>query len=341
VRAFVINGPRDATVAEVEPPVAGRGQVVVDVERVGVCGTDVELFDGTMNYLLERHERYPLRPGHEWCGTVDSIGPDVEERWLGARVTGDTMLGCGSCSRCARGDHHVCANRYEIGIRGGWPGALAEKLLVPASALQLLPAQLSVTAGALVEPAGCALRAVEAARIRPGDRVCIYGPGTLGLLALQIATTQGATVDVVGVDSSRLALATELGAASVLLAEGAAEGRDDHYAAVIDTSNSPDVAKLAMRQVEPSGRVVLIGLANTASTIDSRELVFRDITMVGILAASAGLKGAVAMLASGAIQTEPLVAATVKLDQVADVLAGWRPSDAGTGPKIHVDPRCG
>ena len=210
---------------------------------------------------------------------------------------------------------------------------------MPAAALHLLPDHLSATAGALVEPAGNALRAVDAAQIRPGDEVCVWGPGTLGLLALQFATTHGAAVDVVGLDAERLELATQLGARSVLLAADAANGPMDRYACVIDTSNSPDVANLAVHQVEPSGRVVLIGLADTPSTIDTRDVVFRDITMVGILAASAGLDGAIELLASGVIQTDPLVAATVRLDDVADVLAGRRPRGAGPGPKIHVDPR--
>ncbi|HXR41455.1 MAG TPA: alcohol dehydrogenase catalytic domain-containing protein [Acidothermaceae bacterium] len=337
MRAFVINGPQDADVVDVEAPTPDRGQVVVDVERVGVCGTDVDLFDGTMPYLLEGHERYPLRPGHEWSGTVSAIGPDVDERWRGTRVTGDTMLGCGNCARCLRGRHHVCENRYEIGIRGGWAGALAEQLLVPVTALHRLPDELGATAGALVEPAGCALRAVEAASISAGDRVCVWGPGTLGLLILQFAKARGAFVDVVGLDHDRLALAARLGAATTMLATEA--DQVCQYDAVIDASTSPRASAQAVRQVEPSGRIVLVGLASTPSSIDTRDLVFNDITMVGILAASAGLDGAIAMFASGAIETDPLVAATVKLEDVADVLAGRRPANAGPGPKIHVDPR--
>ncbi len=337
MRAFVITGPKQASIVDVEPPVAERGQVVVDVERVGVCGTDMELFAGTMPYLLEGHEKFPLRPGHEWAGTVSSVGQDVDERWLGAHVTGDTMLGCGECARCLRGRHHVCENRYEIGIRGGWPGALAEQLLVPATALHRLPDTMSWTTGALVEPAGCALRAVDAAQLTPEDRVCVWGPGTLGLLILQFALARGAHVDVVGVDESKLSLATKLGAQRVTLPSDVRD--DSHYTAVIDASTSSEASARAIDQVEPSGRVVLVGLASTPSTIDTRDLVFNDVTMVGILAASAGLDGAIAMFASGAIQTAPLVAATVGLDDVADVLAGRRPENAGPGPKIHVDPR--
>jgi threonine dehydrogenase-like Zn-dependent dehydrogenase len=297
----------------------------------------MELFAGSMPYLLEGHEKSPLRPGHEWAGTVSSIGPGVDESWLGARVTGDTMLGCGECARCLRGRHHVCKNRYEIGIRGGWPGALAEQLPVPVTALHRLPDTMSWTTGALVEPAGCALRAVDAANISAGDRVCVWGPGTLGLLILQFATARGALVDVVGIDDARLSLAKQLGAQRAVLHP---DLRDDaRYEAVIDASTSSEASARAIKQVEPSGRVVLVGLASTPSAIDTRDLVFNDVTIVGILAASAGLDGAIATFGTGAIQTDPLVAATVTLDDVADVLAGRRPENAGPGPKIHVDPR--
>lgn len=339
MRAFVISSPGHGMVMDVEPPAAGPGEVVVDVERVGLCGTDMELFSGHMSYVIEGFERYPLRPGHEWAGVVSAIGEGVDASWLNARVTGDTMLGCGACDRCLRGRHHVCENRYEIGIRGGWPGALAEHLRVPANALHRLPPVIDAGAGALIEPAGCALRAVEATGVAAGDRLCVWGPGTLGLLAMQFAAARGAIVDVVGIDAERLALAKELGAHHAMRADDIT-GRDSQcYQAVIDTSTSPTTAASAVRQVEPSGRVVLVGIADVASTIDTRELVFGDITVVGILAASAGLAGAIELFAAGAIQTEPLIAATVGLDAVAGVLAGRRPENAGPGPKIQVDPR--
>jgi len=97
MRAFVVTDPRTAAVLEVEPPVAGPDEVVVDVARVGVCGTDVELFTGKMAYLRQGHARYPLRLGHEWSGTVTAVGGSVDPSWLGRRVTGDTELGCGRC----------------------------------------------------------------------------------------------------------------------------------------------------------------------------------------------------------------------------------------------------
>ena len=177
MRALVITGPGSARVSEVEAPSAGPGQVVVDVRRAGICGTDVELFTGQLAVSAQGKTRFPVRPGHEWCGVVSAVGAGVAAGWLGVRVTGDTMLGCGHCARCRAGRGHVCADRYEVGIAGGWPGALAEQVAVPASKLHRLPSGVDDVAGALVEPGGNAWRAASAAGAAPGRAGVGLGAG--------------------------------------------------------------------------------------------------------------------------------------------------------------------
>jgi len=336
VKAFVVTGPRQGAVHEVEAPAPRVGEVVVDVHRVGVCGTDVEFWTGEMAYLHHGHAQYPLRLGHEWSGEVAAVGDAVSTEWLGRRVTGDTMLGCGHCHRCLNGRQHVCADRYEIGIRGGWPGALAEQLLVPANALYHLPDTVDDTAGAMIEPAGSALRTVLAAALEPGRRVLIWGLGPIGLLATQFALAAGAEVHVVGLSGDMRSFATSLGA------HGAwAPGELPAFAwdAIIDATNDADVPREALELVEPGGRVVYIGLSGEPSTIDTRGLVLKDVTAVGVLSGSPVIADVIEQFASGRVDPSVLVGATVELDRVADVLAGWRPEAAGIGPKIHIDPR--
>jgi threonine dehydrogenase-like Zn-dependent dehydrogenase len=336
MRAFVITGPRESHVAEVAAPVAAPGHAVIDVQRAGVCGTDVELFTGEMAYFRQGHTQFPVRPGHEWCGTVAAVGDGVDPAWVGVPVTGDTMLGCGQCRRCRGGQHHVCEQRLEVGIRGGWPGALAEQIAMPVTALRVLPPGLDAAAGAMVEPAGGALRAVRAAGLAPGDRLLVLGPGTMGLLAAMFALALGAEVHVLGETPESLRLATELGAAGAWRAGQLPPLPLD---AVIDCSTSAELPALALDLVEPGKRVVYIGLAGRPSLADSRVMVLKDLTVTGILGASAGLAGAIEHIADGSVDPRPLVAATVGLGEVSAVLAGGRPAGAGPGPKIHVDPR--
>jgi 2-desacetyl-2-hydroxyethyl bacteriochlorophyllide A dehydrogenase len=335
MRAFVLTAPRQGSVLDLDPPHARPGEVVVDVSRVGLCGTDVEFFTGEMAYLHDGHAHYPLRPGHEWCGVVSAVGQAEDEPWLGRRVTGDTMLGCGRCRRCRTGRHNVCSHRSEIGIRRGFPGALAQQLAVPSSALLGLPDAVDDTQGAMVEPGGNAVRAVEAAGAAPGERVLVLGSGTIGLLAAAFARARGADVHVAGQDPATLGLARTLGLAGVWPVE---QLPSLDWDAVIDASNGVDAPARAVGLVSPGGRVVFIGLAGAPSLVDTRTIALKDIVVTGILAGSQGLSAAVQQYAQGSVDPRPLVAATVGLDRARDVLAGWRPAEAGPGPKIHVDP---
>jgi threonine dehydrogenase-like Zn-dependent dehydrogenase len=323
-------------VAEVAAPVAVPGEVVVDVERVGVCGTDVEFFTGEMAYLRQGHAAYPMRLGHEWAGRVAEVGEGVDRALLGRRVTGDTMLGDGTCHRCRRGRQHLCEARQEVGIRGGRAGALAERLAVPVWSLRLLPETADAVVGALVEPGGNALRAARAADVGPGQRALVLGPGTIGSLAALFLRAAGAEVHLLGPSEGSLEFVRGLGFDRCWTEETLPALPFD---AVVDASNAVRLPALALDLVEPGGRVAYIGLAGEPSRVDTRALVLKDVTAVGILSASPALNATIKAYASGDVDPRPLVAATVGLDQVGPVLAGARPAGAGPGPKIHVDPR--
>jgi threonine dehydrogenase-like Zn-dependent dehydrogenase len=336
MKAFVVEGPRRGSVQDVPEATARNGEVVVDIHRAGVCGTDHEFWTGEMAYLHSGHARYPMRIGHEWSGVVSAVGPSVDPDWLGRRVTGDTMIGCGQCERCRSGRHNVCEDRQEIGIRGGFPGALAEQLTVPVSALLALPDRVDDTAGAMVEPGGSALRSVRSAALVAGERVLVLGNGTIGLLTAQFARAGGAEVHLMGRSQLGFAFARALGFAGMWERSALPQLA---WHAVIDATNAAELPALALDLVEPGRRVVYIGISATPSLIDTRTMVLKDVTAVGILAASQGLAGTIDQYASGDVDPRPLVAATVSLDRTGDVLEGWRPDNASGGPKIHIDPR--
>ncbi|MEV0899990.1 alcohol dehydrogenase catalytic domain-containing protein [Actinoplanes sp. NPDC049802] len=317
-------------------PEAGPGQVVIDVDRAGVCGTDVELFTGQMNYLHTGRSSYPLRPGHEWAGTVTAAGPGTDPAWVGRRVTGDTMIGCGNCPRCLAGRHHVCARLSELGISDGIPGALAERLAYPAAYLKALPATMDAGVGALVEPGGNALRSLEAAALNSGERLLVLGTATIGLLVAMFARARGIETHLLGHRERSLELARSLGFGNAWTRETLPDGAWD---AVVDASNAPHLPALAVDLVEPGRRVVYVGLAGSPSTVDTRSIALKDVTAVGILGASAGLSGTITAYADGSVDPRGVIAATVGLDEIIDVLAGQRPAGAGAGPKILVDPR--
>ncbi|MBX3098991.1 MAG: alcohol dehydrogenase catalytic domain-containing protein [Salinibacterium sp.] len=339
MRALVVTAPRTAEVQEVPDPIAAPGQLLVDVERVGICGTDVELYTGEMAYIDQGFTHFPLRLGHEWAGRVVAAGSPEDEQWVGQRVTGDTMLGCGHCAYCQSGHHHVCPHRFEVGIRDGWAGALAEKFVIPTRFALRIPENVSLTAAALVEPGGNSLRAVRGAAIEPGQKVLVLGSGTIGLLAAQFALAEGAEVHVGGLREGSLALARALGVHHTWQLAELSAGRVDEFDAVIECTSNKAMPALSVQLAKPAGRVVYIGLSSTPSLVDTRDIALKDITAVGILSASPGLAGAINSFASGAVVPDAIVSEVIGLEDVPSRFEGQRGPDAGPGPKVHVDPR--
>ncbi len=335
MRAFVITEPHIGSVVQVNEPVVGEHDLLVAIERVGICGTDVEFFNGDMAYLQSGHAKYPLQLGHEWCGRVIEIGSQVDEKWRGKFITGDTMLGCQRCERCTSGYQYLCHDRDEVGIRNGYPGALAERLVIPEFAAHLLPDDLDPALGAMVEPTGNALRSVDATKLKAGERLLIFGPGTIGLLCALIAKSRGIEVHLVGIEERSLTFARQFGFVGVHHIDAIPQ---IPIHAVIDATFNNEIPALALELLEPGRTVVYIGIAGIPSMIDSRTLVLKDLTAVGILSGSPGNAGAIKLLSNGAIDPRPLIASVVSLEESAEVLAGKRPGAIGDGPKIHIKP---
>jgi len=156
------------------------------------------------------------------------------------------------------------------------------------------------------------------------------------LLTAQFAVALGVEVHLVGRSEESLEFARGLGFTAAWRAD---EVPRLSFGAVIDASPAPGMPAFALDLVEPGRRVVYVGIAGTQSMIDTRTLVLKDVTAVGILSASPGLAATIEYYAAGTVDPRPLVAATICLEDLGGVLAGNRPAGAGCGPKIHVDPR--
>lgn len=336
MRAFVIDRAGHGAVQDVAAPTPGPGQAVIEVRRVGICGTDVGLYHADDARIRRARTDFPLRIGHEWTGIVVEVGEGVDDAWRGRRVVGDTMIGCGHCVFCGRGQHHVCPDRIEVGVRGGWPGAFAERLLMPVGSLHPLPDTVSDDAGALIEPAANAVRSVRAALAERTGRTLVVGPGAIGVLCALFACAAGADVTVLGRREGSLRLPRDLGLRTSL--DGAAVA-DELWDSVIDATDAPSMPAYALDAVSPGGRVVLVGVSTSPSLVDTRQAVHKDVALIGILGGSAGITEAIAAMADGRVDALPLVGDTIGLADLDDELAGRRQRPDGSPPKVLVDPR--
>lgn len=322
MKAMQIEQPGLATVTTVPDPSPGPGEVIVRVAACGVCGTDVHIFKG------EYEGAYPVIPGHESSGTIVEVGPGVKGRWsVGQRVTFDPNISCGECVYCRRGLYNHCERWTALGVTR--PGCFAEYVAVPESVLFDL-GDLSFAAGAFVEPLSCVAHGLKnRAPVRPGDAVLIFGAGPIGLLLMQAVRADGAaSVVVTDARADRLALAAKLGAITVLSGAHQAERLRDlapiGYDMVIDATGVPQVVEAALAYVRPAGTFLVFGVCPVEAriTVSPYEIFRRDLTIVGSFAVNRTFPPALAWLASGAVQVEPLLTHTLPLDAMPDVLAG-------------------
>jgi 2-desacetyl-2-hydroxyethyl bacteriochlorophyllide A dehydrogenase len=259
MRAIVWHGPNEMTVEEQPDPTdPGPGELILRPEAVGICGSEVEGYVGHMKNRIP-----PLVMGHEFAGTVVSTGPGAEDL-DGARVTVNPLSGCGECRLCRAGDTNLCHERVLVGVHV--PGAFADYVKVRAADARVLPDDVSMRIGALMEPLANGVHAVRLAP--PGaQRVVVIGAGTIGLVTLQAALLEGFDeVQVVEPQELRRARALTLGASAAEPEPGAAD-------LVLDAVGAAGARQHGLDLLRPGGTMVCIGLADDDTTLGFHNVV--------------------------------------------------------------------
>jgi 2-desacetyl-2-hydroxyethyl bacteriochlorophyllide A dehydrogenase len=315
MRAFVITGPGEGHVEEVPDLEPANGEVVVALEATGLCGTDRELFEGTMPYLVDGLTRYPFTPGHEWAGTVVALGAGATTP-IGTRVTGDVFISCGQCPDCVAGRINTCPTRYEIGVLGNWPGAVAEQIRIPERVLYEIPDGVSFESAIFAEPGVTSLHAIERCSLAPNETCLVVGSGTLGILAIQIALAMGAIVDCCSSSASGRARALSAGAREVFGPQNVRPA----YDVVIEASGQPGALASALESTRAGGRLGLIGICKDPSWIDANAVVLHDLSVHGVIGGPGRFPRLLQLIASGAIETEALVGSRIGIDSVEAAL---------------------
>jgi L-iditol 2-dehydrogenase len=338
LKAIVKEGPGPGFVLrEVPKPQAVAGTVIVQVKAVGICGTDIPIFEGV------RPVPYPLIPGHEFAGVITELGPDVEGWQTGDRVSIDLVKGCAHCRFCRIGDESLCDELTEIGIDVN--GAYAEYVAVPVSCLHCLPQEMPFEVGASVDPLASAYRGVRKVAVSSEDIVVVFGSGPIGLYALQSSIARGARMTIVvdKIRGRRLEVASLLGADHALCSAEEDPGTAiAHYtdgqmaSVVIEATGSAQVLPAVIGAAAKGARIALLGIFHQPATFEVRQIVRRELQIMGSFCYSwDDFEESLRLLADGKVTTGYMITHVLPLEKMEQALALMR---AGEAIKVILKP---
>jgi threonine dehydrogenase-like Zn-dependent dehydrogenase len=285
VRALVFKQPWELVVETVEDPRPAPGEVLIRVAATGICGSDVHGFTGANG---RRHPGQVM--GHETVGVVEEVGADVDPVLglrPGATVTVNPLLACGDCPACDAGSPQSCANRRVIGVTPEIVSAFAGLLVCPAQNAVVLPADMPIEYGALVEPLSVGYHAAVRGGCGSHDRVLVIGGGPIGQACVLAARRRDATrVAVTEPDESRRTLAGSLGASALDprgegLAEEVAAALGGPATLVLDAVGSTASVADAVRCSTFGARVVLVGMGAPRIELPAYAVSTEERTLVG------------------------------------------------------------
>lgn len=252
MKAVVYTAPRELRYQDVGDPQPGADEVVVRVDAVGICGSEIHGVASDDRFRVP-----PLIMGHEVCGVREDTGE---------RVVVNPLVACLECDACRRGQENLCRNRALLGIQR--PGGFAERVAIPVRNLHRVPDGLAREAAALVEPVANAIHAWRLTSQRHPQRVGILGAGTIGLVTLAVAKTRGVPEVVVSdLVRERLAVAERLGADSV------APRLEGEFDVIFDAVGKAATREQSLDRLRPGGHAVWLGLDDDDPGFAARPLV--------------------------------------------------------------------
>lgn len=313
-------GTGNVKVMEVEKPRISPDEVLLKVMGAGICGTDLHILNDNS---------YPIKPpvtlGHEVSGIIEELGENVNGWKKGDKAVSETYYyTCGDCFFCKTGNINLCEKKLSIG--SGVDGAMAEYVKVPARNLHRFPETLSFEEACMTEPLVCCVQAVfQHSKLSPNDYVVLMGPGTIGLLTLQVIKLFGCKVAVLGTrkDEERLQMALELGADRVMYVEdddiveqvkGYCRGIGADM--VFECSGAVPAIQLAMDLMRKGAHYTQVGIPSREAPVDMGKLVLREYTITGTYATRpVWWDKTIELLNDGKIKLKPLLSTVYSLNE--------------------------
>lgn len=262
----ILIKPGEMGIFEVDVPVPNSDEVLIKVSHVGLCGSDVHAFEFGP-YIPPKDPNQRIGLGHECAGIIVGIGKDVTNFAIGDRVVIEPGIPCGKCKFCLSGAYNLCTSMNFMATQPNYKGALTNYVAYPARMTFKLPENLSLTEGALIEPAAVGMHAALVAEAGPGKKIAILGSGCIGLMVLQACLALGASeIIVVDLIEKRLRMAEQLGAMTTVNGglERPVERVKEQFGEfgadiVFETAGSTVTAKQASSMVSRGGKIIIVG----------------------------------------------------------------------------------
>lgn len=315
-----------------EPPVPGPGEVLLQVHRVGICGTDISGYLGKMPFFS-----YPRIPGHELGVQVLATGPDVKHLSRGDRCAVEPYINCGHCYSCRRGHTNCCETNKTLGVM--CDGGMTPRIVLPARKVHRSE-KLSYDQLALVETLAIGCHAVNRGRPAPGEAILVIGAGPIGLSVIEFARLSGARTIVMDMNPQRLAFVREkMRVTDTILTRGDGEElnalRDltngQLADVVVDATGSNKSMAQALNYCAFKGRVVYVGITQADISIPHAPALHRR--ELDILASRNALPGdftrIIRLIEEGLIDTLPWITHQASFDEMIDVFPSWTKPETG------------
>ena len=336
-KAAVMHDTHDVRLEDVPVPEPGSNEVLVEIQAVGVCGSDVHYYEeGRIGSFVVRE---PLILGHESMGTVVALGESATKHEVGERVTLEPGVPDGTCRECRAGRYNLCPN-VRFFATPPIDGAFTNYVSINEDFAFSLPDELSDNAGALMEPLSVGIWACTKGRVTAGDHVLVTGAGPIGLVTMQVAFAQGATeVTLTDVAGERLEIARQLGATRALnVAEEPLDKAGLEFDVLIECSGNERALGDGIRCVRPAGSAVVVGMGpNEETSVPLAFIQTSEILLTGTFRYANTYPTAIDLAATGKVDLDGMVTSHYGLAETEEALQASGKDPANVKPMVIPD----
>ena len=333
MRSALLTGINEIAIHETPAPVLkGPGEVLLQVEAVGVCGSDVHYY--RCGGIGAMRVEYPFALGHECAGLVVETGSEARHLRPGQRVAIDPLVACGQCDQCRAGRPHTCRNQRFLGCPGQLPGALAEYLVMPAECCYPVPDSMTPAQTVMVEPFSIALHAQRLARPAPGAGIAVLGSGPIGLCVLLALRAAGdCSIYATDLVQDRLDAARRLGARwagnprSTNVVAAIAELEPNGVDLVFECAGEQETLDQGVELLKPGGAMLILGIPEVERvSFDVHALRRKEAWIGNVRRQNHCMAAAIDLIARGVVKVDPLVTHHFPLAETAaafEMVAGY------------------